>query len=674
MKSFFKKYFKLIIIFLILLVIGSIGAVIFFFFMNENSLTVEERNWIDESDGAVLNINVVDNVNILGKDGEGVFYDLLDDFSTEFNLEINPITFDKGENVSGTSLITKNILGENDLVVYEDHYVLIGKSGEVINEYRDMENKTIGVIASDKGYISDNVPVDNIVYTEYPSSTELFTAYGTEVSYMILPLNEYLDSILKNNYDILYHLSDVNYYYVIESEDILGDVLSKYYNDTWEESMYSSYKENEFNVFVNALNISESQIASLNGEIYKYGFVENSPYEKIAAGDFGGISAVLLSEFSDFSKVEFNFTKYDNYERLISSIENNEIDLYFNDYNYNSTALETESGFELEYAIVAEKENDIVIKSINSLQYKTVYVEANSKLYDFVSKISNVNVKTYNDDKELFDLNNENVLILMDLNTFDYYKNNKLDNYSLRYENYSDLLINYSVTSNDTLYRLLDKYIDTNDLERLTYRGINNHDEVVKSGNLIGMLARYTIILVIIIIVIVIVLVKKTKKIQIAKKIKKDDKMKFIDQLTSLKNRNYLNECTEKWDNNTIYPQAIILVDLNDIQKLNDQFGYNEGDNQIKAFANVLIKLQLDNSEIMRTDGNEFVIYLIGYSQKQVTNYIHKLSKEAAKLPHDNGAKFGYSMILDNLKTIEDCLNEAAIDMKDKKKNDKDKD
>lgn len=107
-----------------------------------------------------------------------------------------------------------------------------------------------------------------------------------------------------------------------------------------------------------------------------------------------------------------------------------------------------------------------------------------------------------------------------------------------------------------------------------------------------------------------------------------------------------------------------MVIDLNKIQEINDLYGYNEGDKQIKALANILVKTQLDNSEIMRTDGNEFVIYLVGYSQKQVSNYIFKLNKEIKKLPYEFGAEFGFSMIQDDIKTIEDALNEAVEDMK----------
>ena len=150
--------------------------------------------------------------------------------------------------------------------------------------------------------------------------------------------------------------------------------------------------------------------------------------------------------------------------------------------------------------------------------------------------------------------------------------------------------------------------------------------------------------------------------------------MRFIDQLTLLKNRNYLSENIKVWNNNTIYPQTILVIDLNHVQSINDTKGYEEGDKQIKAAANVLIKTQLDNSDIIRSDGNEFVVYLVGYNQKQVTNYIHKLNKEFKKLPYEYGAEFGYSMIIDDIKTIEDALNEATKILKKQKEENEEED
>ena len=187
-----------------------------------------------------------------------------------------------------------------------------------------------------------------------------------------------------------------------------------------------------------------------------------------------------------------------------------------------------------------------------------------------------------------------------------------------------------------------------------------------------GTIASYLLYLIGIGIIVILIAYKSSKRIKIAKRIKKEDKMRFIDQLTSLKNRNYLSENIESWNNNTIYPQILLVIDINNIQYINDTYGYEQGDKQIKAAANGLIKLQLDNSDIIRTDGTEFLVYLVGYSEKQVANYMRKLNKEFKKLPYDYGVVMAYSSITDDIKTIEDAINEATLAIKEKK-NEKEK-
>ena len=134
--------------------------------------------------------------------------------------------------------------------------------------------------------------------------------------------------------------------------------------------------------------------------------------------------------------------------------------------------------------------------------------------------------------------------------------------------------------------------------------------------------------------------------------------------LTSLKNRNYLNANIDTWDETKIYPRTIIMLDLNNLKYVNDNYGHQEGNELIKRAAAVLINTQLEKSEIIRTDGNEFLVYLIGYNEKQIKTYIGKLSKEFEKLPHGFGVSTGYSMIEDEIKTIDDAINEASIAMR----------
>ena len=111
----------------------------------------------------------------------------------------------------------------------------------------------------------------------------------------------------------------------------------------------------------------------------------------------------------------------------------------------------------------------------------------------------------------------------------------------------------------------------------------------------------------------------------------------------------------------------LCVDDLNNVAYINDNYGHTEGDEVIKQAANILILNQMENSEIIRTNGNEFLVYLVGYEEKQVITYMRKLGKELKDLKHGFGAAIGYSMINDAIKTIYDAINEATLDMRNNK-------
>ena len=126
-----------------------------------------------------------------------------------------------------------------------------------------------------------------------------------------------------------------------------------------------------------------------------------------------------------------------------------------------------------------------------------------------------------------------------------------------------------------------------------------------------------------------------------------------------------------EWEDCKVYPQAIVMVDLNNVKYINDNYGHEAGDELIVKAASMLVNTQLENSEIVRTDGNEFLIYLVGYSAKQIETYTNKLSKELKGLPHEFGAALGYSIIENDIKNLDDAINEATIVMMNNKEEDK---
>ncbi len=671
-----KNKKSVVITIIIILLVVVIGLITYHILTDEARLTSSERRWINGNINTVQNINVINDVNLFGNTGTGVFYEFLNDFETEYQLQMNPVTFNYGENPSGLTLgITRN-LNDQDFVFYTDHYVLVGLEDEVMSSYTDLVEKTIGVVNDDASYISGYLTnVSNVTLTQYDSKDDLLEAFQTneDIHYMIVPLSIYLDEILSQDYYINYHLSDIKFYYVIRGvDDTLTNILEKFYNNWYVENLDSYLKRAEFSLFTSSLEISETEVDAMRSVTYNYGFINNSPYEVIMSGNYGGIIAMYLYDFSEFSDIEFNYTRYRNLNRFERAINNGEVDLYFNYYNLSDQYYEADSNIVVRYSVVASNENNLVVNSIQSLVGRTVYVEENSYLYQYLTSIDGIDIETYEDENDLKKLNKDNVIIVIDKNIFDLYSGSNLSNYTERYTSSLPNTYQFKSKTDSAFYRLFSKYAMVIDNNEVIYDGMYSHSMTVRTGSILGTIAKYILLTLLVFAIIFIIFYKSSKRIKIAKRIKKDDKMKFIDQLTSLKNRNYLNEYIHNWNNNTVYPQTMIVIDLNNIQFINDTLGYEEGDKQIKAAANILIKTQLDNSDIMRTDGNEFLVYLVGFTQKQVTNYIHKLNKEFKKLPYEYGAEFGYSMIMDNVKTIEDAILEATDEMKKQKKKSED--
>lgn len=664
-----KKLYIYIVIGVIILTL--IGVITFKTLSNSNKFTSEERKWINSNINNVQNIYMVKDENLFSKNGSGVFYSFLSDFTKDYGVSFNVIN--SVDNLSELSLnkITSNEMIDN--VFYIDHFVLVSNNYEFIKERNDLEKKTIGILNSDLEYVKKYLSDVVISYNGYDNEEELFKALSDgAINYVILPRITYIDKILSNNLEIIYHFSDIKlYYYLNTNDEVLSNILVKYFN-TWNDSVNSYLKEEEFDLFKSNMNISDSDIDKLHSVDYKYGFINNSPYEVIMSGNYGGITAEYLKEFSEFSKVTFDITKYKNIDKLVKAINNGKVDLYFNynneiDSDYKSTSY----GINSTLSIITRKDNSKVFNSVYGLSGEEVYVKKESVLESYLNKLDNVIVKTYENNKELFKLVNKkdnDLIIVMDKYIYDFYSKLELKDYVSKYENVTQNKFDFKIKSDEVvLYNLLNKYISYLDKDDVINKGLFNHEEVVSKGEVLNNIAVYSILFILLVLCVSLITYKRSKNIRIARRIRKDEKIRFIDDLTCLKNRSFLNDALKTWNNNTIYPQTIIVMDLNRLKEINDKHGVQEGDKQIQAAANALIKTQLDNSELMRSDGNEFVIYTVGYTQKQIVNYIHKLNKELKKLPYQYGAEFGYSFILNNLKTIEDALNEATLDMKEKK-------
>lgn len=670
----FKLSKKIVIITIItLLVIAVIAFATYKIVNDENKLTVEEKEWITENIDVLQTVDVPNNLDIFGKNGSGVFFDFISDLETNYNLKVNEKTYTLGDKtIESRAFKVVDDVDKNHVVFYKEHYVLISKSKVNISTLSQLNGKKIGVLSTNEKtinkYLSD---VSNAMLTTYETTTSLFQSLdtNTDIEFAIIPLEENLTSILTSNYYIDYHISDLNKYMVfdVQKDDTFSSIVKKYFATWKKENLQPCINENELELFIDALSISDKEIDNIQSKEYEYGFINNSPYEVLIGGTYGGIVSEYINRFSQFSDTEFKSIKYKNFAKFTEALANSQVNLYFNYYNLDTSYQKVDSLMNISFVVIAQESNPLVMNSVASLSENTIYVQKNSIIEKYLTSLGGINIKTYSNEKELKKISRQDNIIVLDKEIFNYYKKSFLSEYSIRYSNTLSETYNFYIKGNDTFNLLFEKYIQTLDPIEIKVKGNYNHTYTMQSGTILGQIAKYSLIVITVFIIVLYLVYRSTKEIKIAKKIKKEDKMKYIDQLTSLKNRNYLNENIASWNKNTIYPQATIIIDLNQVRNINDTLGYEQGDAQIKAAANVLIKTQLDNTDIMRTDGNEYLIYLVGYQEKQVVSYIRKLYKEFKNLPYEHGAAIGYSMITNDMKTIEDSINESVEDMRTKK-------
>lgn len=669
-----------IITFSIIGIILFISVLIFVlnYTKDDSSFSILEKKWINDYKDKIVDISVFNDVPIYGQNGKGIVFDILEQFTKDYEVKFNKIPYfadgssDSDTQISFKVLNNSDNLTDKQILLYQDNYVIASNKNQVFETVKDMKDITIGVLSSDLNYVnyylSDG---ENISYLTFNNIESLIEAIELEsISYIAIPQNLYLNYILESDINIIYHFDELSKKYVLEvkNNNHLLTIMQKYLKQFKKSHLEDSKSTAFIDLFFSSKNISDQEKASYNSNKYVYGFVKNMPYESVNNNQFVGNLSNYIKEFSKLVDVEFRFVEYNTIEDLRNDIISAKVDFAFANYNMDNVGIdvvETVSPFVSKYVILSK--TDMTITTAKTLKNKEVVTISNSKIFDYLVSLG-ANVKGYDNINDLLTHIDNDSTIAIDYDTYNYFHNKKLNNYNLIYEdtlknNYNFIIRKYS--NNDTVAKLFSYYVSSVNYNNIKYNYNSSFD--IKDPSVLNKILKYLFIVLVIMALIIIVLITGIKKRKKENTIKKEEKLKFIDMMTSLKNRNYLNYNINKWDENVIYPQSIIIIDLNNIKYINDNHGHEEGDNVIKKAASILIINQLENTDIIRTDGNEFLIYMVGYDEKQIISYTRKIYKELKELPYGFGAAIGYSMITDDIKTIDDAINEATIEMRDAK-------
>ena len=665
---------------IVLIVIGIFFIVLFGIFIlnyskDDASFSILEKKWISDNTSNIIDVSVYNDVPVYGNKGKGVIFDLLNDFTDKYKINFNKVSYlsSSSSNLKTTAfriLNSNTEITDNDILLYEDSYVLVtNRDDAYIDRITDIDGIEIAVLSSDIGFVSSYLSdAKKVSYVSKDSLEEIETSIkNKEVEYAMIPYNMNLDFILENDLNIVYHLNDIAKKYVltIENKTFLN-IMKKFYKEFGTTMQTDSYKEYFLDEYFLDKNISEADRMGYNASSYTVGYITYMPYTDTEEKELVGTLSNYLSGFEDIYAVDFKLKAYDSIELLKKDLSNGTIDVAFANFNTNGMNIDTlytPSLFKEEYVVLSK--DKFVVNSIKSLRDKEVSILKDSYINDLVTA-SGIKYKAYNNTDDLIRNVSSDTVLVIDKDTYEYYRARKLNDFNELYRGvlpYQYKFVIRDVNKNTLFADMFSYYVST-----VNYEVRFNYNTSTKLYDY-TLLITFLITLFVILLAIFLVFIIKKKKNKNDIIITNNDKLRYIDAMTSLKNRTYLNSKIKEWDENVIYPQGFVVVDLNNIKYINDNKGHEEGDTVIKKAASILIVNQEANTDIIRTDGTEFLIYMVGYSEKDVVAYTRKIYKELKELPYGFGATIGYSMIMDDVKTVDDAINEATIDMRNKKEN-----
>ncbi len=117
-----------------------------------------------------------------------------------------------------------------------------------------------------------------------------------------------------------------------------------------------------------------------------------------------------------------------------------------------------------------------------------------------------------------------------------------------------------------------------------------------------------------------------------------------IDVLTNAYNRATFYSDIKRLGNKVT---SVISIDMNDLKKINDNEGHDEGDKAIFTIANVLLNVDSNNVRIYRVGGDEFVGLCFYKERELVKDYVKNAKKELNKTKYHCSFGFAYKDIDD---------------------------
>lgn len=217
------------------------------------------------------------------------------------------------------------------------------------------------------------------------------------------------------------------------------------------------------------------------------------------------------------------------------------------------------------------------------------------------------------------------------------------------------------------LASIMDKVIPLIRFEDAKYAGIQSVPALRNEANrqLILLVAGLLVALVGILLVVIKVVRKLAEQKARTQFLTEREHFLYTDTLTGFHNRNYFSHKADQ-DIPAVYPQAIVVADLNNLKRVNDSYGHAAGDALLVLFAN-LVREQWPQGHFFRIGGDEFLMVLPGTDEAGVKHEIDTLRQRCLQVSHpaapgewgQPSAAMGHAMRESAAVSLDQCIAEA---------------
>ena len=659
--------------------------------------TIAEKDWMDKNKDKIfyLGLDPFSGMDYFEFNGEiyGYLLDVKDILIRETGLNI-VVVGDKswGEVYNGLQDGEIDILfGANKTrerleimnftnPVYKYPYAVFSKKNSSVRTIGDLDNKVIGFIEGDI--------VINLFREKYDNIHYMMQTYNSQIDGLKALNSGEIDGFITSGGQIAYEFSAL--YSDIEEIATINTITSDMTLSTRKEDVILAEILNKVidENYIEILDFIEKAKIIYNRKILKFDdnelrYLESNdifvvgvpndylPFDYFVDGEYTGISGEVFKEIMKLTGLKYKVVS-GSFSKLYYMMLRGEIDvLDMAKSEEREKYFIFPRPFNKERDIIVGKKTSPWVQDVYGLEGKKVAVVEGYWHKEYLSKNlkSPIIIITKSIEESLFKLEKGVVdYVIENPTVIDFYKESLGYNSIVKKGDTSkDSYFYFGVRKEkEELASIIDKSIALINYGKLKNIGLSRVPNLrnknnVKLVSLVVLLVLFILILIYILYRIIYAYINQKTQTEI---LKNKEKSFYTDSLTDVKNRMYFNKI-EEWIDRKEFPQAIIMLDLNNLKIINDKYGHYFGDELLVKFSEILTNIFVDN-DIIRMGGDEFLVIIYGTNEYKCEFLLDKFMKECknTKISDESScictpsASYGY-VIRDS---VEYSLTKARID------------